>query len=526
MGSDQTLRAVLDSLETVVLGCDAQGWPVLCNQAARDLFGPLIDAVPVPSWLEHLTVTDEHGRRLSAEDSLMARVMAGDKLAATEVVFTPPDGGWRSFRVHGSAVTDGGPVAAVIALHETTAQRRAELLKDCELQVSELLSQSEPSDTMLANAVDLIGDRLDWAATEFWAVDPVGQVLRRGPCWAAQGHRLPCELPAHLVEGEGVAGRAWRASNPRWSADLHADADAARQRSDWGTLRGAIAVPIPSGSVTLGVLVCYSDHRETPDDTRTAVMTGIAAHLGEFLERRRAEQFAAELDQTRNEYIALVGHELRTPLTSIQSYTDTLRSEPDMPADERAQMLDVMNRNTVRVHALIAKLLDVAGTRSGHLTLQPAPLDLAALAHTAADDAAADSTVAVAVNAPPQVTIEADPHRLRAVIDELLTNAITWAPPDSTVGVTVHADDHTAVFAISNTGPRIPADERERVFDLFMRTGAAHHRGVPGTGLGLTFARAVVEQHGGTITVSEPDEAATTFTVRLPIHQRTHAAAV
>ncbi|GGQ77269.1 sensor histidine kinase [Couchioplanes azureus] len=484
----------------------------------------MIDDMPVTSWLEHLNVTDTHGRRVRGGDSLLARALAGGKIDATEVVFTDPDGTWRSFRVHGNTVPDDGPVAAVVALHETTVQRRTARLKDCEMRVSDLLAEPEPPDTVITNVVRVIGDMLDWAATEFWTVDPVGQVLRRGPCWAAHGHQLPCDLPDQLGEGEGVAGRAWRTTDPAWSGDLRADADAARQTHDWGTLRGALAVPVPQGGVTLGVLVCYSGHCETPDDTRTAVMTGIAAHIGEFFSRRKAQQYAAELDQTRNEYIALVGHELRTPLTSIQSYTEVMRAEPGLSAEERAPMLEVMHRNATRVHTLISKLLDVAGTRSGHISLEPVPVDLAALAHEAADQAAADSPVAVAVNSPPQAMVQGDPHRLRAVIDELLTNAVTWAPEDSTVGLTVHADEHTAALAVTNTGPRIPAEERDRIFELFMRTADAHQKGVPGTGLGLTFARAVVEQHGGTIEVNEPDEAATTFTVRLPTKLRHHAA--
>jgi signal transduction histidine kinase len=72
---------------------------------------------------------------------------------------------------------------------------------------------------------------------------------------------------------------------------------------------------------------------------------------------------------------------------------------------------------------------------------------------------------------------------------------------------------------VSNTGNRIPADERDRLFDMFFRSDTARHGGIPGTGLGLTLARTIVEQHGGTITVSEPDEAATTFTIRLPTGQ-------
>ncbi|MFI5497085.1 ATP-binding protein [Actinoplanes sp. NPDC051859] len=513
----QTLQAVLDCLDTAVLGCDTAGRPVLFNQAARELFGPLLDGVPIELWLRELQVTDLHGRPLRTDDLSLLRARDGERVRGTEVILTVAGGTPRSFRVHGDPVDDDGTVAAVVALHETTDQRRTERFKDCELQLSELLSNPEPADTVTANAVDLIGAMLDWAAVEFWTLDPVGQVLRRGSCWARQGHRLPCELPDQLVEGQGLPGRAWRSCAPEWSKDLQADADGARQASDWGSLRGALAVPIPSGAATLGVLVCFSDHHEVPDDTRTAVMTGIAAHLGEFLERRRAEQLTAELDRTRDEYIALVGHELRTPLTSVQAYTEMMRSAPDLTPGEREQMLDVMQRNTDRLHTLIAKLLDVAGTRSGQIALHTDAVDLAALAQHAADHAgAAASGITVAVNSPSEAVIIGDQHRLRAVLDELLSNAVTWAPAHSTVGVSINADAHTTVLAVTNTGPRIPADEREHIFDLFSRTDHAREHGIPGAGLGLTFARAVVERHGGTLVVSEPDEAATTFTIRLP----------
>ncbi|MGX6600882.1 sensor histidine kinase [Micromonosporaceae bacterium Da 78-11] len=345
-------------------------------------------------------------------------------------------------------------------------------------------------------------------------------MLRRTAWWAAPGQRLPGALPDRLPEGEGLPGKAWRSSAPEWSADLHADAGAGRQVADWGSLRGALAVPIPSGTTTLGVLACYSDTRESPDDPRTAVMTGIAAHLGEFLERRRAERVTIELERTRDEYIGLVGHDLRTPLTSIQAYTEMIRSEPDLPADERAEMLEVVHRNTTALHALVAKLLDVAGTRAGHIVLQPRRMNFADVARAAAEHVRVTyPQAAVAVNTVPEAMVDGDPHRLRGVVDELLGNALARTSDDGTVSVTVHADEHTTVLTVTDTGARIPADDRTRVFDLFFRSDHARSKVAPGPGLGLTLARAVVEQHGGTITVSEPDEAVTTFTVRLPSHR-------
>ena len=131
----------------------------------------------------------------------------------------------------------------------------------------------------------------------------------------------------------------------------------------------------------------------------------------------------------------------------------------------------------------------------------------------------------MAVNTPPEVIIDGDALRLRSVVDELLSNALAWTSDRGEVGITVHSDEHTAVLAVTNAGIRIPAEERERVFDLFFRPASAVLPAVRGQGLGLTLARAVVEQHGGTISVSEPDEAVTTFTIRLPTSQHPVCAA-
>ena len=467
---------------------------------------------------------DAHGGRLATDNPSLMRAICGPPVRDAEVVLRPPDAARRSFRMHAGPVAGQGLVAAVVVLHETTTERRAGRLKECELSISELLSRPEPADSLITEAVTLVGDLLEWAAVEFWALDPVGQVLRRSAWWTAPGHQLPEAHPDQLTEGQGLPGKAWLSSAPEWSADLHADSGAGRLAANWGSLRGALAVPIPSGTAVLGVLACYSHIRETPDDPRTTAMAGIAAHLGEFLERRRAEEVTAELERTRDEYIALVGHELRTPLTSVQSYTELMRAEPDLPAGERAEMLEVVHRNTTVLHALVAELLDVAGTRAGHIPLQPRRMDLTAVANAAADHLrGTDAELTLLVNAPAEVIIDGDPDRLRGVVDALLANALAWTSDRRSVGVTIHADEHTAVLAVTNDGTQVPADDRARVFDLFFRTGTTPTHGGPRPGLGLTLARAVVEQHGGTITVSAPDEAIATITVRLPTSQHTPA---
>ncbi|MEU4420294.1 ATP-binding protein [Actinoplanes sp. NPDC024001] len=505
---NETLHALLDSLDTAVVGCDAAGLPVLFNEGARRLFGDLLDGVTIDQWAQRRSLFHPDGRRMHGEDLPLARALRGERIRDVEVVVRAPAAPRRYFRANGRPVSGHPGLAAVVALHEVTLHRRAARYKECELEISRLTSKPNPPQEILARIVEVIGSRAGWTAAELWTVDDVARVLRRASCWAEPGYGRPYQLPDPLLYGQDIPGRAWQNAAPVWVANLHAD---------WGPLRAALATPVPSGSAILAVLVCYSDTAEAPDDTRTAIMTGIGAHIGEFLARRRAERLAAELEQSRDEYIALVGHELRTPLTSVQAYTEVMLDDPDTSEEQRS-MLEVMRRHTDALNGIVMKLLDVSGMRSGHIDLDARPMDLATVVHAAVDAARTASTVPVAIeaNTPPTAPLHGDPARLRQVVDELLANALTRASPGSTVGINLRCDPHTLTLAVSNTGNRIPADERGRLFDMFFRNDAARHGGIPGTGLGLTIARTIVEQHGGTIAVSEPDEAATTFTVRLP----------
>ncbi|GAA0468003.1 hypothetical protein Ade02nite_78790 [Paractinoplanes deccanensis] len=511
------LQALADGLDTAVFGCDGLGHPVLCNDAARAIAGDRLNGARAEQWPQTLHLYDATGRPLSETTNPLLSALHGQHIRDAEVVMRPPGVPPRTFRMHARPVEGRSGVAAVVAMHDVTELRRAARLRECEFEIAKAISSAQPTDDVLAVAVELIGSIIGWAATEFWTLDEVGNVLRRTTSWSPSDHPPLHTSGDTLPPGDSLPARAWQDSTPLWESPLGDDL-ASPQAAGGPRLRAALAVPVPSGADVLGVLVCYSETPEVPDDTRTAILTGIGAQLGGFLERRRAGSLAAELDRVRNEYVALVGHEVRTPLTSIQAYADMLIDDPGLGSDVR-DMVEVIHRNAGTLAVIVGKLLDVAALRTGHLEVNRRPMDLSTVVHEAAEAARARAhkDVTIEVNAPPSTRIHGDPDRLRQVLDELVNNALIWAPQHSTIGVTLNADPHAAVLSVSNTGEPIPADERSRLFDLFFRGGAARHSARPGFGLGLTLARTVVEQHGGTIAVNDPEEATTVFSARLPI---------
>jgi signal transduction histidine kinase len=234
---------------------------------------------------------------------------------------------------------------------------------------------------------------------------------------------------------------------------------------------------------------------------------------------------AEELARLRDEFVAVVSHELRTPLTSIMGYLELLMDEgtASLNADQKSY-LAVVHRSAARLGELVGDLLLVAEAERTALSLELGDVDTATLvAHTveAARPAAdAREIQLVAETGAPGGLLHGDPTRLGQMLDNLVSNAIKFTPAGGRVVVRGAAGDTHALFEVSDTGGGIAAADRARLFEPFYRSRDATARAVPGTGLGLTIAKAIVDAHRGTIEVESETHAGTTFRVRIPLRQR------
>ncbi len=251
----------------------------------------------------------------------------------------------------------------------------------------------------------------------------------------------------------------------------------------------------------------------TPQITAEHALARQAGELSAQNERLR------ELDRLKDEFVALVSHELRTPLTSIIGYIQLLR-------DERASGLDtdhfaqVIERNAERLLRLVGDLLFLSQMQSGQLALELRDTDLAGLAVEAVEEARPEAQrkhvdLDLSATAVPRLAV--DPTRIAQLLGNLISNAVKFTPPGGKVGVTLAVEGGEAVLGVADTGIGIRAADRERIFERFFRTEAATRRVIPGSGLGLTISRAIVQAHGGTITVRGDEAHGSTFTVRLPL---------
>ena len=229
-----------------------------------------------------------------------------------------------------------------------------------------------------------------------------------------------------------------------------------------------------------------------------------------------------EIDRVKSDFVSNVSHELRTPLTSIAGYLELLSEDlgPEVD-DEHAEMMQVMQRNVVRLRSLIEDLLDL-----GRLEREPERLqevDVARLVRDVAQELrlAASSravTISVEVDHSP-VMVEADAAQLQRALANLLSNAVKFSYDGGDVHLHLANHGEQVEVSVSDHGIGIPAADQDKLGERFYRASNAVTAHIPGTGLGLRMVQAIVSNHHGTFGLSSEEGRGTTATLRLPVQR-------
>jgi signal transduction histidine kinase len=218
----------------------------------------------------------------------------------------------------------------------------------------------------------------------------------------------------------------------------------------------------------------------------------------------------------------MVSHELRTPLTSVRSSLGLLALGTAGKLSEQAQKLvAIAERNTVRLVELINDILDLERLDSGRVQLSLTPVPLQPLLTRAVETVtplAREKGVPLEETARgPDITVMADEERVVQVLVNLLANAVKFSPHQGRVSILAEPDAEWATISVSDEGPGVPAEWRERIFEPFQQVEGSDSRAKGGSGLGLAVCRAIVERHEGRIGVEPRDPSGSRFwfTLRL-----------
>jgi signal transduction histidine kinase len=224
----------------------------------------------------------------------------------------------------------------------------------------------------------------------------------------------------------------------------------------------------------------------------------------------------ASFQQVR-EFTMHASHELKTPLTVIRAQLDLQLLDPKLNPEQRPQLQNLVDE-VQRLAGIVDSLALLAKANAGLITVTRAPVRLDEIVRECYEDAlilAEPAHIYVTLNTCEPALVDGDRDRLRQLLLNLTDNAIKYNHPEGAVKIALRQTGKFAEIEISNSGPGIPAQLQDRVFDRFVR-GVS---GVQGCGLGLAIAKWIVDAHGGTIQLATDDAKMTTARVRLSLSE-------
>ena len=287
------------------------------------------------------------------------------------------------------------------------------------------------------------------------------------------------------------------------------------------SLRPLVAVERTAEAIAGGDLT----QRVPEADPRTEVgrLAGsLNAMLGQiengFRVRQASEAAARESEERMRRFVADASHELRTPLTSIRGFAELYRQGAVTEPGELDRVMRRVEDEAARMGLLVDDLLLLARLDQQRPLVRE-PVDLLKLAGDAVQDARAvapDRRIELVVDAAPPVVL-GDDARLRQVLGNLMTNALTHTPPGTAVTVRLGSRGPHAVLEVEDAGPGLTDEQAARVFERFYRADAARSRAHGGSGLGLSIVAALVAAHAGRVEVDPGAGSGATFRVLLPL---------
>jgi signal transduction histidine kinase len=253
-----------------------------------------------------------------------------------------------------------------------------------------------------------------------------------------------------------------------------------------------------------------------------ALVTLAAGAVAFLVLHARRERDAVRL---RGEFVAHVSHELRTPLAQLRTSAETLRYGWARTSEDRDRLVATLDVESRRLSHLVENVLSFSSAERSMLRLARLPVDLAEVAREAAaavEARVAPSRARIVVGAPAPCVVSGDRDALRQAVSNLLDNAVKYGPPGQRVTVRVEARPAagrrpaTVVLSVEDQGPGIPAADRRRVFEPFVRVGKGGGETGGGYGIGLAVVRHVARLHGAEVTVADAPGGGARVTLAMP----------
>jgi two-component system sensor histidine kinase KdpD len=281
--------------------------------------------------------------------------------------------------------------------------------------------------------------------------------------------------------------------------------------------RGLSLTPLHLGTRTTGAVGIAGPVLSRATLEALGSMIGIAIERAGAMEKLSQTEANHQSESLRAVLLDSVTHELRTPLTGIKAAVTGLLSDYNLDEAQRKELLTVIDEETDRLDRLVGEATEMAQLDAHKVELHLAPVEVSAIVESAVEESRnvlAQHVLEVRI-APHLARVQVDSERIAEVLKNLLENAAKYSPPNSTITITAEQKQNRVITSVTDHGPGIDDFEQALIFDKFYRGRDQRYR-VQGTGMGLAIAKAIVEAHNGTVSLTSQLGHGSVFSFELP----------
>lgn len=284
----------------------------------------------------------------------------------------------------------------------------------------------------------------------------------------------------------------------------------------------SLTCPLIALGKPIGFIFFSSKSKNAFSEAHIELFTLIAGELAVIVEKSRLYEELLLLNKQKNKFLGIAAHDLRSPINVIKHSIEILLGNyvGELNAQQR-EILQRLDRVSENMLNLVNDLLDVSAIESGQLKLILQPVELVSFLREIEHNhqcLARPKQINLSLRLPEALPIVMlDPVRINQVFFNLISNAIKFSFPKSSITISCEAQEETVLFSISDQGQGIPQEEQSKLFEDFSKTSVRPTGGEKSTGLGLAIVKRIVEAHGGQITVESLVGEGSIFYVKLPI---------
>jgi len=462
----------------------------------------------------------------------VAEALEGEARYEVEYRVIRPSGEVRIVHSRGDVMRDGlgRPLRTFGTAQDITERKRAEQRIRVQYTVTHMLAEAATLEEVTPKILRTVCEFLQWVLGALWSIDREAGVLRCVEIW----HRESVEVPqfeaasreSTFMPGIGLPGRVWSSHEPAYIPDVVHDANFVRAPvAEREGLHAGFAFPILLGGDVLGVMEFFSHEIRQPDLELLNMMATIGSQLGQFIERKRAEDALRHAQMelahvtrvaTLGEMSASIAHEINQPLAAVVTNANAclrwLAANNLEATRESAEQIIADGHRAGEIINRIRALAKKAPSRKDWLDINETVREVIALARSEVDR----NRVALHIQLPDDVPrVLGDRIQLQQVILNLMINAIeamsgAGAGPRDLLIRSGAAESQHVLVSVRDSGPGIDPKSFHHLFEAFYTTKPR------GMGMGLAICRSIIEAHGGKLWATANDDRGATFQFKLP----------